>query len=99
LSVVQWSGLSRVLRELGNNIISHAMASQVEIHAQLERGQLTLQIADDGIGRSPEDWSHGLGLGGVRKRVKLLGGQVHWRERHGGGIQCEVQVPFGETRP
>jgi signal transduction histidine kinase len=99
LSVVQWSGLTRVLRELVNNIISHAKASQVEIHAQLERGRLTLHIADDGIGRLPEEWSHGLGLGGVRKRVKLLGGQVHWRERHGRGIQCEVQVPFGETRP
>ena len=29
-----------------------------------------------GVGRQPEHWSHGLGLGGVRKRVKLLGGQV-----------------------
>jgi signal transduction histidine kinase len=97
LSVVQWSGLTRVLRELVNNIISHAGAGQVEIHAQLERGRLTLLVADDGLGRSPEAWSHGLGLGGVRKRVKLLGGQVQWRERDGRGIQCEVQVPFGET--
>lgn len=97
LTVVQWSGLTRVLRELVNNIISHARASQVEIHAQLEHGCLTLQVADDGVGRSPADWSHGLGLGGVRKRVKLLGGQVQWRERDGCGIRCEVQVPFGDA--
>jgi len=99
LSVVQWSGLTRVLRELVNNIISHAQAGQVEIHAQLERGHLTLQVADDGRGRSPETWTHGLGLGGVRKRVKLLGGQVRWREREGCGIQCEVHVPFGNASP
>ena len=97
LSVVQWSGLTRVLRELVNNIITHAQASQVEIQARLERGQLSLQVVDDGIGRSPERWSHGLGLGGVRKRVKLLGGQVQWRERSGCGIRCEVQVPFNEA--
>ena len=99
LSVVQWSSLTRVLRELVNNIISHAKASQVEIHGQLDRGLLTLQVADDGVGRSPENWSHGLGLGGVRKRVKLLGGQVQWTDRDGRGIQCKVQVRFGDDNP
>ena len=97
LSVVQWSGLTRVLRELVNNIISHAKASRVEIQAQLEGGRLTLQVADDGIGRSPADWSHGLGLGGVRKRVKLLGGQVRWCQREDCGIRCEMQVPLGDA--
>lgn len=97
LSVVQWSGLTRVLRELVNNIISHAQASEVEIRARLVQGRLTLQVCDDGIGQSPESWSHGLGLGGVRKRVKLLGGQVQWLQRPGRGIQCEVQVPLTET--
>ena len=94
LSVVQWSGLTRVLRELVNNIISHAGATQVEIGIQLERGQLQLQVSDDGIGRAPDQWSHGLGLGGVRKRVKLLGGQVRWIEREPRGIRCEVRAPL-----
>ncbi len=99
LTVVQWSGLTRVLRELVNNIISHAKASRVEVHAQLEGGQLTLQVADDGAGRSPRDWSHGLGLGGVRKRVKLLGGQVQWHERQTGGIECAVRIPLNDVGP
>ncbi len=99
LTVVQWSGLTRVLRELVNNIIAHAQASQVEIHCLLERGRLTLTVVDDGIGRAPEAWSHGLGLGGVRKRVKLLGGDVRWRERSTRGIACEVRVPLMGTRP
>ena len=72
-------------------------ASEVEIRARLVQGRLTLQVSDDGIGQSPEGWSHGLGLGGVRKRVKLLGGQVQWLQRPGRGIQCEVQVPLTET--
>ncbi|WP_284620074.1 sensor histidine kinase [Aquabacterium humicola] len=98
LTVVQWSGLTRVLRELVNNIIAHAQASSVEISGQYDRGRLVLTVSDDGIGREPERWSHGLGLGGVRKRVKLLGGEVRWRERSSRGIVCEVRVPLLGTR-
>lgn len=98
LTVVQWSALTRVLRELVNNILTHARATQVEIVLQLDRGHLTLNVSDDGNGRAPETWSHGLGLGGVRKRVKLLAGQVQWVEREGRGIRCLVQAPLpGET--
>ncbi len=92
LSVIQWSALTRILRELVNNIIAHARASEVEIVALCEGGQLMLRVCDDGIGRAPEAWSHGLGLGGVRKRVKALGGEVAWTERPGRGIRCEVRV-------
>ena len=92
LSVVQWSGLTRILRELVNNVIAHAGASQVEIDARFDRGVLQLTVADDGHGREPQAWAHGLGLGGVRKRVKLLGGLVRWKERQPKGIVCEVRV-------
>jgi signal transduction histidine kinase len=54
--------------------------------------ELSLTVADDGIGRAPDTWSHGLGLGGVRKRVKLLGGEVRWRENVPVGIVCEMRV-------
>ena len=94
LSVVQWSGLTRVLRELVNNIISHAQASLVEISLQLDHSMLTLTVQDDGCGETPANWSHGLGLGGVRKRVKLLAGQVLWQEASPRGIRCLVQVPL-----
>jgi signal transduction histidine kinase len=92
LSVMQWSGLTRILRELVNNVIAHANANHVEIDLRFHEGVLQLSVADDGQGRDPQRWSHGLGLGGVRKRVKLLGGQVRWRERQPAGIICEVRV-------
>ncbi len=94
LTVVQWSGLTRVLRELVSNIITHAQARQVDISAHFDGGRLTLAVSDDGIGRAPETWPHGLGLGGVRKRVKLLGGRVVWAEQPERGIRCEVQAPL-----
>jgi signal transduction histidine kinase len=92
LTVVQWSALTRILRELVNNTISHAKAKKVSIHIVLKDDRLTMHIRDDGGGRQPEAWSHGLGLGGVRKRTKQLGGTVTWSEIDLVGIACEVVV-------
>ena len=95
LSVVHWSALTRVLRELVNNTITHARATLVQVDLRLDQGQLELSVRDNGCGRNPAEWSHGLGLGGVRKRVKQLGGVVQWREAEGGGIACEARIPLG----
>lgn len=92
LTVVQWSALTRILRELVNNTISHARASRVQIDLSLKDDVLRLSVTDNGLGRAPETWSHGLGLGGVRKRTKQLGGTVAWRELEPKGIGCEVVV-------
>jgi signal transduction histidine kinase len=93
LSVVQWSALTRVLRELVTNAISHAHATRVDIEASVEDGAFTLTVVDNGLGRNPQAWAHGLGLGGVRKRVKQLGGDVRWSEIQPLGIACRVHVP------
>ncbi len=98
LTVVQWSALTRVLRELVSNALFHGHATHVDVALQLDGPVLRLQVADDGGGREPEAWAHGLGLGGVRKRVKLLGGEVAWSENGERGIVCTVRVPeFGAT--
>ena len=98
LSMVQWSAITRVLRELVSNIIYHASATRLEISATLENGRFTLLLADDGVGRNPQAWAHGLGMGGVRKRVKLLRGDVKWRENRPQGIVCEVRVANLDAR-
>jgi signal transduction histidine kinase len=97
LSVVQWSALTRVLRELVSNALYHGHATRVEVQFSLERGELLLRVADDGNGSKPQAWSHGLGLGGVRKRAKLLGGEVQWLENVPCGIVCELRITgFGD---
>ncbi len=92
LTMVQWSALTRILRELVNNTISHAKATKVQISLTLASDRLSLAVIDNGVGRSPDRWSHGLGLGGVRKRVKQLGGTVAWSEVNERGIRCDVVV-------
>jgi signal transduction histidine kinase len=92
LGVVQWSSLTRILRELVSNAIAHSMASRIDIRVSLLAGAMTIRFSDNGIGREPERWSHGLGLGGIRKRVKLLRGEVEWSEHAPHGIGCVVTV-------
>lgn len=99
LSVVQWSALTRVLRELVSNAIAHAQASRVEIAFALERDRLDLTVCDNGVGRNPRVWAHGLGLGGVRKRVKQLSGEVEWREIAPHGIGCRVTIRHFSAPP
>ena len=92
LTVVHWSALTRILRELVSNAIAHSQAQQLDIDFRLEDDRIELTISDDGVGRNPRAWSHGLGLGGVRKRVKQLGGEVEWREVSPHGISCRVII-------
>lgn len=93
LNVVQWSALTRIVRELVSNTISHAQARRVQVSLSYQDGSLRLSVCDDGTGIAPEAWSHGLGLGGVRKRVKQLGGSVRWSAQAPHGICCEVEIP------
>jgi signal transduction histidine kinase len=93
LTMVQWSSLTRILRELVSNAIAHSKATRILIEVRLHQGVFTITMSDDGVGRDPAKWSHGLGLGGIRKRVKLMGGSVSWREREPQGIVCLVSVP------
>jgi signal transduction histidine kinase len=92
LTVVQWSALTRVMRELVSNAIAHAKARRVDIEFHLLQDRLELTITDNGLGRDPQAWAHGLGLGGVRKRVKQLGGEVEWKEAGAVGIRCRVTI-------
>ena len=92
LTVVHWSALTRILRELVSNAITHSQAQQLDVDFRLESDRIELAITDNGVGRNPRAWSHGLGLGGVRKRVKQLGGEVEWREVSPHGISCRVII-------
>jgi signal transduction histidine kinase len=92
LTVVQWSALTRILRELVSNSLYHGHATRIDVSIHLRGRRLALKVSDDGQGCDPQLWAHGLGLGGVRKRVKSLGGTVRWSGHQPRGIACEVLV-------
>ena len=77
-----------------SNIIAHAKATHATIHAELQNGMLKLTVTDNGVGGTPKDWSTGLGLGGIRKRVRMLGGTISWQQNTPEGVRCDVSVPL-----
>ena len=91
LTMAQWSALTRVLRELVSNALYHGRAAHVSVGMSLRSDALTLEVADNGAGRAPASWAPGLGLGGVRKRVRALNGEVVWQERQPCGIVCRAR--------
>jgi PAS domain S-box-containing protein len=99
LDAVQWSALTRVLRELVSNAIVHARCRRLAVDLRWSGGRLQLVVRDDGEGRRPEAWVQGLGLGGVHKRIRLLGGEVALQEVEPQGIACTVRLPLRDAGP
>lgn len=98
LGVAQWSALTRVLRELVSNAIAHAQATCVAIELHCAGQRLELTVRDDGPGGDPRQWTPGLGLSGVRRRVRQFDGEVTWQACEPRGIECRVVMPrLGEA--
>jgi len=70
--------LYRIIMELTSNIIRHAKASAATIQLLYYPDYLQIIVEDDGIGLPPASGKQqGIGLSGVRTRVRSLGGKIH----------------------
>jgi len=88
-------GLSLVVREAATNIARHAAASRARIEWTHERARVRMRISDNGRGGVVDD---GNGLGGMRERVKALGGTLVIDSPRGRGTCLEVIVPVPALR-
>ncbi len=94
LTQPQALNLGRIIREAISNVIRHAMASEVTITLLSTEHHVQLLIQDNGIGLSPDtDKSKGRGLGNIQKRAVLLGGEIHFQPREGGGLILRLSIP------
>ena len=62
------------------------------------RHELEIQVRDDGAGGPPGDGG-GLGLAGIRERVKIYGGEMNARKGPEGGFVLTARLPVDEGRP
>jgi signal transduction histidine kinase len=85
----------RIFQEALTNVVRHASASAVEVTLGLDRGQLRLEIADDGVGL-PDLGPRGstLGILGMGERARRQGGQCTVRRRNPRGTVVSVVVPL-----
>ncbi|HTM21559.1 MAG TPA: GAF domain-containing protein [Kofleriaceae bacterium] len=85
----------RIFQEALTNITRHAGATQVTVQLGLERGQVALEVVDDGVGL-PEAGSRGgsLGLLGMGERARRLGGECRVTRREPGGTLVSLRLPL-----
>jgi signal transduction histidine kinase/ligand-binding sensor domain-containing protein len=88
--------LYRIAQEALNNITKHAAASQATIRGKVLDQLLILEISDNGHGLDLKNPAHhGMGLGGIAERARLLGGSAECHSAPGLGTRWCIQVPCG----
>lgn len=93
----------RIVQEALNNVFRHSGARNSWIALQQQDGQLIVSLRDDGKGINarvadcrPD--SIGVGIGGMRQRVKEFGGELSLQNCHPGTL-LEISIPIGNYAP
>ncbi len=93
----------RIVQECLTNVYRHSGSSYAEIHIKREGDQVSLQVKDGGKG-VPSDLmdrlskSIGVGIGGMRERVRQFGGHLKLSPAHPGTL-VEVVLPLRKCEP
>ncbi len=87
--------LFRIAQEALTNIAKHAHASLVVMRLRRERGNILLDIRDNGRGISAADMQKpkSFGLRGIRERILSLGGEFSIEPAEQGGTHIALKVP------
>ncbi|MCA9951734.1 MAG: GAF domain-containing sensor histidine kinase [Anaerolineales bacterium] len=89
------AGVYRIAQEMLNNVAQHAQAEQVQMQLTLSPQNLTLLVADDGIGFDAEKLPPDrFGLVGMNERVRLLNGRLNLSTSPGNGTQIVANIPL-----
>jgi two-component system CheB/CheR fusion protein len=88
--------LYRVTQEGLRNVAKHSGAKSASVVLKTIHGVLHLTIQDRGRGFDVDGKMEGEGLGllGMKERVRLVHGTIRVRSRPGYGTRVEVRVPF-----
>jgi len=87
----------RIIQEALTNVARHAHAKRVWVGLTGEGDELRLEVRDDGVGLPAENGASrpsGIGLIGIRERVRALGGTVSLSSGPGGGACLRARVPM-----
>jgi two-component system sensor histidine kinase UhpB len=82
----------RVAQEALTNAGRHSGAARVEVALRRDGDAVELSVADDGSGFAFEQSERGLGIGGMRERALLVGGELTIESRPGQGTTVRLRV-------
>ncbi len=90
--------LFRIAQEALTNAIRHARAASIRVGLVYSPTDVTLLVQDDGAGFDrtqieQDGEGHGLGLGGMAERARLLGGTLELDSTPGWGTRIRAWIP------
>jgi signal transduction histidine kinase len=91
--------LVRTAQEALTNVQKHAEATRVDMDVRLRDGSYVLTCTDNGRGSPSSSPGSGFGLGNLRTRAAVFGGQVSLQPGTGGGTVLRLELPAGGTVP
>jgi len=95
LSEAQRVCVYRVVQEALNNAAKHAHASEIVIAVSGGRANVRIEVRDNGTGFNSTTTSEpGLGLVGIKERVRQLGGDANIDSRPGLGTTLLAHIPL-----
>jgi signal transduction histidine kinase len=91
------TALFRVMQECLLNVHRHSNSTTASVFLTRERGEIRLEIRDQGRGMTPVDdhdsTNFGVGLFGIRERIRQLKGRLQIVSGHGQGTAVIASVP------
>ncbi len=87
--------LYRIIQEGLQNVFKHSGATRARVELSRHEDLITLAVSDNGCGFDMSAIGHqaGLGLVGMRERVRLMHGQIVFQSTPGQGTRIEVTIP------
>ncbi len=84
----------RILQEALTNVTRHAPGATVRVALERSDDALSVEVLDDGAGtRTPVLAPGGMGLAGMRERVRIFGGHLVAGPVPGAGFAVEARLP------
>ncbi|AOB33698.1 hypothetical protein AKI39_13060 [Bordetella sp. H567] len=91
--------LFRIVQESLTNVVRHAEASLVSVHAAAKDGVVMVEICDDGKGFAAEQPAnrHSWGIQGMQERTRHFGGQLTVSSVAGKGTRVALRLPLEDV--
>ena len=93
---VTTTGLFRIIQECLTNVYRHAKASAISIRISFTAEQFRIEVVDDGSGFQ-SDTREGVGMRGMRERLKELGGTLYVESGENRGSSVIATIPLNQS--
>ena len=93
------TSIFRIIQESITNVVRHAKASRVTVHAAVQGGVIIIEVADNGLGYPPPldglTSQGALGVAGIRERCFRHQGSLEIKASPGQGTTLLIRIPMG----